>query len=358
VDALRTTFAIPVSHRTVVRQTLRALLEPRRAGPLLLLGVALVIGDTVYSGSYRAGAVATVMALTTAAAAPCGWRLWLEAPASRADRLWGVAAYLALDAGVLLVAGVGLSRVLGVQGEFLTRPTSLLICFALFIVGGWGVGRDISLEGHVARERARADALAREAERAQLLALRSNLDPHFLFNTLNAIAEWCQQDARTAETALLQLSAMLRTIFDGVREPTWPLERELELTRTLFDMHRLRDPARFDLIWDVPGRAPAVQVPPLLLLPVAENAMKHGPGAGHRGEVRFTVRDAPGGGVLLELSNPGPFQGPREGGSGLPTLRRRLELAYGGAAKLAVADEGGRTKVRLELPRAPEARAT
>jgi len=354
VDALRLTFAVPVSHRTVVRQTLRALLEPRRAGPILLVGVALVIGDAVYSGSYRAGAVASMMALTTAAAAPCGWRLWLEAPASRADRIWGLIAYVGLGAGVLLVTGVALSRVLGVPDQFLTRPISLLICFTLFLVGGWGVGHNISLEGHVVRERARADALAREAESAQLLALRSNLDPHFLFNTLNAIAEWCRLDGPAAETALLELSAMLRTVFDGVREPTWPLERELELARSLFDLHHLRDPARFELSWDVPSPAPDVQVPPLLLLPLAENAMTHGPGAGHRGEVRFSLTSAPGGGIALELSNPGAFRGPRPGGSGLSTLQRRLELAYGGAAKLAVTDDGGRTRVRLELP----ARAT
>jgi len=343
-------FAVPVSHRTVVRQTLRALLEPRRAGPILLVGVALVIGDTVYSGSYRAGAVASMMALTTAAAAPCGWRLWLEAPASRADRLWGSIAYVGLGAGVLLVTGVALSRVLGVPDQFLTRPISLLICFTLFLVGGWGVGHNISLEGHVLRERARADALAREAESAQLLALRANLDPHFLFNTLNAIAEWCRLDGPAAETALLELSTLLRTVFDGVREPTWPLERELELVRSLFDLHHLRDPARFELTWDVPSPAPDIQVPPLLLLPLAENAMTHGPGAGHRGEVRFSLGAAPGGGVTVELSNPGAFRGPRPGGSGLPTLQRRLELAYGGAAKLAVTDDGGRTRVRLELP--------
>ncbi|HEY8208157.1 MAG TPA: histidine kinase [Myxococcaceae bacterium] len=348
--------AIPIAHRTVVRQTLRALLEPRRAGPLLLVGVALVIAETVFDHSYRAGAVASTMALATAAAAPCGWRLWLESPRSTQDRVWGVIAYLGLAVAVLLVTGLGLARVLQVQGQmqFLFRPQSLLICFSLFVVAGWGVGRDISMEGRVAQERARADALAREAERAQLLAIRSNLDPHFLFNTLNAIAEWCHQDSGTAEAALLQLSAMLRTIFDGVREPTWTLARELELVRALFDMHRLRDPQRFDLEWDVPSPAPAVQVPPLLLLPLAENAMKHGPGAGHTGAVRFSLRSAAAG-VTLELTNPGPFRGPREGGSGLPTLQRRLTMAYGTAATLAVADEGGRTRVRLELPPAPEA---
>src|SRR4051812_15856585 len=119
--------AVPLAHRTVVRQTLRALLEPRRAGPLLLVGVALVIAETVYDHSYRAGAVASTMALATAAAAPCGWRLWLEAPRSRRDRVWGLVAYVGLAVAVLLVTGLGLARLLQVQMQFLLRPQSLLI---------------------------------------------------------------------------------------------------------------------------------------------------------------------------------------------------------------------------------------
>src|SRR4030095_12586183 len=57
--------------------------------------------------------------------------------------------------------------------------------------------------------------LGRGAERAELLALRSPLDPHFLFNTLNAIAEWCREDGEIAERAVMRLSAMLRTVLAG-----------------------------------------------------------------------------------------------------------------------------------------------
>ena len=96
---------------------------------------------------------------------------------------------------------------------------------ALFLVGGFGLGRDIWFEDRLARAEARAVALAREAERAQLLALRAHLDPHFLFNTLNAIAEWCREDGETAERAVLRLSAMLRTVLGrrARRRPgRWP----------------------------------------------------------------------------------------------------------------------------------------
>ena len=126
----------------------------------------------------------------------------------------------------------------------LTAPTSVVVCLALFLVGGLGLGRDMWLENELARAEARATLLAREAEGAQLLALRSHLDPHFLFNTLNAIAEWCREDGETAERAVVRLSAMLRTVLAGVRASTWPLADELALLDTLFELHRLRDPDR------------------------------------------------------------------------------------------------------------------
>ena len=135
--------------------------------------------------------------------------------------------------------------------------------------------------------------LAREAEGAQLLALRSHLDPHFLFNTLNAIAEWCREDGETAERAVMRLSAMLRTVLAGVRASTWPLAEELALLDTLFELHRLRDPDRVRVTRHLPEPLPDVAVPPMLLLPLAENAVKHGPAAGHAGEIVLTARTPP-----------------------------------------------------------------
>ncbi|HEX4383687.1 MAG TPA: histidine kinase [Myxococcales bacterium] len=336
-----------ISYRAVVKETLRALFEPRRAGPLLLVGLALVTSETVFSKSYRAGGVALLLALATTALAPCGFRVWVE-PSRGWDRLWGTLAYVAMGIALLLVFGVGLAHLLQLKTLFLLRPTSLLICLSLFIVAGWGAGRDISMELRLRREEARSEALAEEAERAQLLAIRNNLDPHFLFNTLNAIAEWCRQDGAVAERALVQLSALLRAIFDGVREPAWPLERELALVRDLFEMHRLRDPSRLEIIWDVPA-VPVVQLPSLLLLPLAENAMTHGPAAGHPGVVRLSLRQLERR-LEIELINPGAFRGPRAGGSGLASLRKRLSMAYGSSATLQVEGVGETTRAKLELP--------
>jgi len=233
---------------------------------------------------------------------------------------------------------------------FLTSTVSVGVSMALFMVGGWGLARDIDLESRLERERARAQAFAREAEGAQLLAIRANLDPHFLFNTLNAIAEWCREDGVVAELAILKLSSMLRAVLEGVRMPTWPLERELELVRALFDLHAVRSPAAFTLAWNVDARALGAPVLPLLLLPLAENAMKHGPNAGFSGEVAFAVTI--GAHVFdVTIENPGAYAGAREGSAGIPTVERRLAFAYGDGSHLRIAGvEQNRTRVTVTLP--------
>jgi LytS/YehU family sensor histidine kinase len=254
--------------------------------------------------------------------------------------------------GILLIVGIGrgIPEVIGMGRTFLTTRPSLLSAVALYWVGGWGLARDIDLEANLKESQDRAEALAREAEHAQLLALRSHLDPHFLFNTLNAIAEWCRQDGAVAERAILRLSSMLRTVMSGITITSWPLTRELELIDSLFDLYLIRDPQLFVYTRDIPADLPVFEVPPMILLPIAENAMKHGPSAGHRGELVLYVR-AEGGELTMELSNPGAYRGPRDGGSGLPIIEKRLALAYGDRAKFGIRGDGERTIVSVRLPK-------
>jgi len=232
----------------------------------------------------------------------------------------------------------------------MTTEPSLAVCMALFWVGGWGLARDIDLEAHLGRARARAEALAREADHAQLFALKSHLDPHFLFNTLNAIAEWCRADGVVAERAILQLSSMLRTMMTGITTTTWPLAREIELVDALLALHAIRDPTLFEVERVVPDPLPEIEVPPMVLLPLIENAMKHGPLARNKGTVRFAVTSS-GDEVLVEIENPGAYAGPRAGGSGLPIVEKRLALAYGEAARLSIEAKGERTRASMTLPR-------
>jgi hypothetical protein len=342
----------PPSEGSIVRATLRALVEPRRLLPILLVAVPLVAAQVSFSRDPGPLGVTlgVLMCLLFVAVAPVSYRVLFPEGLDLSHGGIRLLLYATVGTGVVLGAGFVLPKLLGMGPTFLTQPTSLAVCGALFLVGGWGLGRDIGFEETLAHERARAARLAVEAEQAQLLALRSHLDPHFLFNTLNAIAEWCREDGAVAEAAVLRLSTMLRSVLAGVRSATWPLTQELELIRTLFDLHLLRDPDLFQLTLNVPPGLGDVPVPPLVLLPLAENAVKHGPAAGHRGRLSLdvTVRD---GEVEVAIENPGASRGPREGSAGLPTVERRLALAYGGSARLRLASEGERTRVTVHLPR-------
>jgi signal transduction histidine kinase len=340
--------AVPSSRAAasvLARGTLVALTAPRRLIPILIVVVPLLAEQ---SQSRNPWAIGVGLALCTACVviAPVSFRVLAG---ERAEPL-GVAAYAVVGAAVVLALGALFPWLLHAGPTFLTRPWSVAICLALYWIGGFGLARDIGLEESLVAQRRRADALAREAERAQLLALRAHLDPHFLFNTLNAIAEWCRLDGAVAEQAVLRLSDMLRAVLGGVRLEWWSLERELGLVDALFDLYKVRDPARFSMHRTVDPAALGARVPPLVLLPLAENAIKHGPAAGHAGDVSIAIAWSAKG-LRIELSNPGPYRGRRSGSEGLPTVERRLALAYDGAARLEIGGDERRTTVVLELPK-------
>ncbi len=342
----------------ILRSTVRALLVPRRAIPIALVVVPLTIIQDAYSREAFAVPIALLMCGSFLFVGPSLWRALfpLDRPIA-AGALARVIVYAGVGAAVVLGVGRALPGIFGGGTTFMTTSPSLAVCIALFWVGGWGLARDIDLEENLRRARARAELLSREAEHAQLFALKSHLDPHFLFNTLNAIAEWCRSDGEVAERAILQLSSMLRTMMTGIATTTWPLAREIELVDALLALHAIRDPTLFTVERVVPDPLPDIEVPPMVLLPVVENAMKHGPLARHKGVVRFAITisesdgsAAGGAGVDVEISNPGPYAGPRPGGNGLPIVEKRLALAYGQAARFSIARDGDRTRVSMRLP--------
>lgn len=330
----------------IAADTLAGLLRPRRAAAIAGVVLPLLYAQAVWNKDAGSGVLAgLVLCLGTLLVAPASWRIL------RARGPLGALAYALVGVVSVALLGVILPAWGGFQDRFLTHPVSLPLLVGIFLAGGFGLGRDIEAERSLAALAARAEALARDSERAELLALRAQLDPHFLFNTLNAIAEWCARDPAVAEQAILALSEVLRAIQAGVQRPSWPLAEELALCRGVLDLHRVRDPDRFDS--QILGDSPALLVPPMILLPLVENAFKHGPGAGHAGPVTVTV-SATDQGARVVVQNPGPFTGPRPGGEGIALVRRRLALSYGEGASLEIGSLDGQTRAILHLPARPE----
>jgi hypothetical protein len=331
---------------TIARSTWTALLAPKRLVPILGVTVPLLWAQRNYSWSSEALWVGLALCLAFVLVAPVSYRILFDGKLDALQGVSRVAIFVGIGAATVWALGVSVPHLLGVETTFMTARGVLVIDVALFLAGGWGLGRDVGLEERV-------EDLAREAERAQLLAIKANLDPHFLFNTLNAIAEWCRTDGEAAERAVLELAALLREVLAGIDSPSWPLARELAICKMLLSLHRMRDPDRFTAVWEVDEDATNVSIPPMLLFALVENAMTHGPSKGHRGEIRVSVsRDEKH--VVVRIANPGPFGGRRPGSHGLPTVERRLALAYDGRASLRVSaeegDGGPRTVAIVELP--------
>lgn len=332
-------------------ETMRALSAPRRAVSIGVVVAALLAAQAWFRADLYSILSAVAVASLFLAVSPAAWRvLFPDGEITRFDRL---AAY-GLFASTPAVLSLALRDIGGVGDTLLTDGVNVVVIVALSSVGGFGLARDIQLERGLAAERARADELSAQAERAELLALRAHLDPHFLFNTLQALAEWTREDPATAERGLLRLADLMRDVMWGVRDGSWSLQREIEVARAVWELYSLRDPERFVHEIHVDDALPGIEVPPLVLLPIVENAVKHGPGAGHTGtmELRVEAR-ADRLAAEVRVENPGEYGGPREGGQGLVLARKRLAQMHGQGARVDIVGAAGRTTVTMTFP-APE----
>ena len=208
------------------------------------------------------------------------------------------------------------------------------------------------------REQAAARLEAGLAE-ARLAALRAQLDPHFLFNTLNAVSALALRgDGERVVQALSTLSDMLRATLDGAPTQEVALGDELALLDRYLDIQRLRFSDRLTVERDVTAEALGAAVPAMLLQPLVENAVQHGVAA-RPGPTRIAIRarrdgdalrvEVRDGGPGFPTAPPGPSRA-REG-IGLANTRERLAQLYGDAQRLDCLNvEGGGALVAVTLP--------
>lgn len=205
-----------------------------------------------------------------------------------------------------------------------------------------------------AQERERqALALREQLTHAQLDALRSQLHPHFLFNTLNGAATLMHSDVAGADRMLTELGDLLRATLAHAGAQEIPLAQELELLERYLSIMRVRFRDRLTVQVDVAQAAREGLVPPFLLQPLVENALEHGIGA-RPGPGRLDVRAARDNGRLrITITDDGP--GPEPGsaaGIGLANTRERLAQLYAREQELTLAPApGGRgAQVTVSLP--------
>jgi sensor histidine kinase YesM len=198
------------------------------------------------------------------------------------------------------------------------------------------------------RDEAEARRLATEAE---LAALESRVQPHFLFNTLNSIAALIPQDPAGAERMTGQLASLLRSSLDTAATPLVPLEHELKIVADYLGIERVRFGDRLQYQIDIEPGLQRVPVPRLSLQTLVENSVKYAVSPSRNGAVITVVARREVGRLVLEVRDTGPgFNLDQQlPGHGVALLRDRLRMTCGESATFTVSRENDTTIARIEL---------
>src|SRR5580700_3334798 len=191
--------------------------------------------------------------------------------------------------------------------------------------------------------------LARDAE---LKALKAQVNPHFLFNSLNSISALTSVDPAKAREMCILLAEFLRMTLGLGEKTSVPISEELALLHHYLAIEKVRFGARLQMEEDLQELSSSIDLPPLLLQPLVENAITHGiANLPDGGTVRLSGHSH-NGRVLLAIQNTfDPDSSPmRKGGLGLRNVRERLEARYGKDANMRVSTENGIFRVNLSFP--------
>jgi LytS/YehU family sensor histidine kinase len=243
------------------------------------------------------------------------------------------------------------------------KPLNWYVWPFLYSVMVYGVGSGIFQLVRASQAAQRQAIAMHEAQSllvaSELSALRSKLNPHFLFNTLHSIIALTRKDARAAEAALFKFSDMLRSVLDTEKSGSdrVTLDEELDFVRNYLALEALRLGERLSVDWDIDEHAAGHSLPALTLQPLVENSIKHAfnprsrPGRllirtrldSARGQLQMTVRDDGPGAEAASVR--------QSNGLGIRTVERRLRLGYGQLAGFEIRTApGAGFDVSLSIP--------
>jgi sensor histidine kinase YesM len=247
--------------------------------------------------------------------------------------------------GIVLSIFIAVMFLAAISPEASRSGLSRVVGVALLFAPWIAVGAILRQRETLAREQAFAFELERsEFERrvsdARLRRLQAQVEPHFIFNTLANVQALVDSGSPQASKVLASLIAYLRAAVPRMQSQTSTLESEVELVRAYLELMQMRMPDRLQYAIQLEPAAARLDCPPMTLITLVENAVRHGidPGeAGGRIDVDIWIRDdrcvirVKDTGVGLETSSRGL-------GTGLSTLRERLKLAFGGDAQLTLTE--------------------
>lgn len=187
---------------------------------------------------------------------------------------------------------------------------------------------------------------------AQLAALRLQLEPHFIFNALNAVTGLIREKKdNEAIATIAALGDLLRRVTDRSERQLVPLESEAEFLRKYLEIQQVRFGERLHWQLDIPADVAGAQVPDLVLQPLVENAIKHGIAKRAKGGTLHITAARAGDTLTLSVANDGPaLAAELRDGVGLSNTRQRLQALYGDRQSLALLDTAQGVQAMLILP--------
>ncbi len=202
--------------------------------------------------------------------------------------------------------------------------------------------------------------LAASAKEAELRALKSQVNPHFLFNSLNSLRALIDEDAPRAREAVTRLANMLRYSLQSGQQETVPFEEEIRIVEDYLALEQIRHESRLRVRWEIAAEARLLNVPPMLLQTLVENAVKYGISTRREGGELVISARLDGAALNIRVSNPGDLAAPtsaaaaRAGSStgvGLRNASERLKLLFGDRATLALlAEPAGCVTANVLIP--------
>lgn len=183
----------------------------------------------------------------------------------------------------------------------------------------------------------------------ELNNLRSQLRPHFMFNSLNSIRALIDEDPQRAKEAVTILSSVLRNSLLLGKHSLIPLREELDLVQKYLEMEQIRFEERLELKIDIAADTLECSVPPLMIQTLVENGIKHGIAATRGGGV-LQLTTALHDKLEIEIRNTGKIEPLDENGTGLQNTHKRLELIYQDRASFEISEVGDEVICRLQIP--------
>ncbi len=327
-----------------------------------ILGALLVLAGGM--GVLEAAVVSPLLTGVYAFVCLSSWYLCVAFPV-RTSRLFSLAVTLTVAslvaASLWVLWGATLGALLAIAPPFVALPDALrratpvvlilgVLLYLLAVALHYLLAASRDAKEREERE-AELKSLAREAE---LQALKERLNPHFLFNALNSIASLAATRPDEARHMCALLSDFLRTTLGLSGKAEIPLSEEIALARRYLAVERVRFGDRLGVAEDLDPAADDALVPPLLLQPLVENAVKHGIAGRLDGGTLTLVTKRFGDRVSIVVENPADDEtgGARPPGTGLglANVARRVEASWGGAGRFNARRVNSTFRAEIELP--------